>query len=48
MNTMANATITTPVDPNAILTINNLKTYFLLEGATVKSVNGVSPIGALV
>ncbi|GAC1563486.1 MAG: ABC transporter ATP-binding protein [Herpetosiphon sp.] len=39
---MANATITTPVDPNAILTINNLKTYFLLEGATVKSVNGVS------
>ncbi|HET9222757.1 MAG TPA: ABC transporter ATP-binding protein [Roseiflexaceae bacterium] len=29
-------------DPNTILTINNLKTYFFLESGTVKAVDGVS------
>jgi peptide/nickel transport system ATP-binding protein/oligopeptide transport system ATP-binding protein len=35
-------TNTISADPNAILTIDNLKTYFFLESGTVKSVNGVS------
>jgi ABC-type dipeptide/oligopeptide/nickel transport system ATPase component len=29
-------------DPNAILTINDLKTWFFLESGTVKAVDGVS------
>jgi oligopeptide transport system ATP-binding protein len=32
----------TPDDPDTILTINNLKTYFFVENSIVKSVNGVS------
>ncbi len=42
MNSTAPGMKTANVDPNAVLTINNLKTYFMLENATVKSVNGVS------
>jgi peptide/nickel transport system ATP-binding protein/oligopeptide transport system ATP-binding protein len=30
------------IDPNAILTIDNLKTYFFTDSGVVKSVNGVS------
>lgn len=29
-------------DPNTVLTLNNLKTYFFLESGTVKAVDGVS------
>src|SRR5262249_7013353 len=32
----------TLVDPDAILTIDNLKTYFFLEGGTVRAVDGVN------
>src|SRR3954452_15610843 len=41
-NTVHTASSTETVDPNTVLTINDLKTYFFLEDATVKSVNGVS------
>ncbi len=41
-NTMYAEANTTHVDPETILTLDNLKTYFFLDGGTVKAVNGVS------
>jgi peptide/nickel transport system ATP-binding protein/oligopeptide transport system ATP-binding protein len=35
-------TAATHIDPNTVLTVDNLKTYFFLESGTVKAVDGVS------